>query len=149
MKRLIDYLLKNYYLLDDLCGRLQDDYNDIQAFEQTEEDRIIIYNILELLDEYKNTKGEWFIMLKVKYIKTILDLYNNGSDIATLDYINKLDINDTTLQGLLNKCIKENYKNNGEFTDTYGQYMYDLFSYLDFDFNDNNELIYKGKDVDF
>ena len=58
MKRLIDYLLKNYYLLDDLCGRLQDDYNDIQAFEQTEEDRIIIYNILELLDEYKNTKGE-------------------------------------------------------------------------------------------
>ena len=88
-------------------------------------------------------------MLKVKYIKTILDLYNNGSDIATLDYINKLDINDTTLQGLLNKCIKENYKNNGEFTDTYGQYMYDLFSYLDFDFNDNNELIYKGKDVDF
>lgn len=86
-------------------------------------------------------------MLKINYIKTILDLYNGGSDIATLDYISKLDINDTTLQGLLDKCIKENYKNNGEFTAVYGQYMYDLFSYLDFDFNDNNELTYKGKEV--
>ena len=85
-------------------------------------------------------------MLKINYIKNILDLYNSGSDIVTLDYISKLDINDTTLQGLLNRCIKENYKNNGEFTDVYGRYMYALFSYLGFAFNDNNELIYKGKE---
>ena len=37
--------------LDGLCKRLQDDYNGGPAFEQCEEDRLAVYNILELLDE--------------------------------------------------------------------------------------------------
>ena len=35
--------------LDDLCKRLQDNYNDGIPFEQTEEDRLAVYNAIELL----------------------------------------------------------------------------------------------------
>lgn len=43
-------LIKN---LDDLCKRLQDDYNNVKPFEQLEEDRLAIYNIIEILTKTK------------------------------------------------------------------------------------------------
>ncbi len=48
---LINYIKNNYNLFDDLCKRLQDDYNGDAPFEQTEEDRLIIYQLLELFDK--------------------------------------------------------------------------------------------------
>ena len=36
--------------LDDLCKRLQDDYNDGLEFEQYEEDRLCVYNVIEILE---------------------------------------------------------------------------------------------------
>lgn len=35
--------------LDDLCKRLQDDYNGEEKFEQKEEDRLVVYNIVEIM----------------------------------------------------------------------------------------------------
>lgn len=35
--------------LDSLCRRLQDDYNGEKPFEQYEEDRLAVYNVIELL----------------------------------------------------------------------------------------------------
>jgi hypothetical protein len=35
--------------LDDLCKRLQDDYNGEEEFEQKEEDRLVVYNIVEIM----------------------------------------------------------------------------------------------------
>ena len=40
-------------LLNNLCKRLQDDYNGNKTFEQQEEDRIIIYNIIDFLNNLK------------------------------------------------------------------------------------------------
>ena len=37
--------------LDDLCKRLQDNYNDGVPFEQSEEDRLTVYNAIELLEK--------------------------------------------------------------------------------------------------
>lgn len=37
--------------LDDLCKRLQDDYNGVKEFEQYEEDRLAIYTTIELLEK--------------------------------------------------------------------------------------------------
>lgn len=53
---LVNYIKNNYKELDDLCKRLQDDYNSIKEFEQCEEDRLIIYNILEYIDELKESE---------------------------------------------------------------------------------------------
>ena len=36
--------------LDDLCQRLQDDYNGDATFEQTEEDRLAVYHACDLLE---------------------------------------------------------------------------------------------------
>lgn len=49
-KKLYSYIEKNYNLFDNLCKRLQDDYNNIKDFEQHEEDRLIIYTLLEIID---------------------------------------------------------------------------------------------------
>lgn len=40
-------------MLDNLCKRLQDDYNGINQFEQLEEDRLVIYNVIEILEKTK------------------------------------------------------------------------------------------------
>lgn len=40
-------------ILDDLCKRLQDDYNGIDIFEQYEEDRLAVYNVIEILEKTK------------------------------------------------------------------------------------------------
>ncbi len=47
---IIEYLKNNKHELDSLCKRLQNNYNNDTAFEQAEEDRLIIYNILEMLE---------------------------------------------------------------------------------------------------
>ena len=52
------YIKDNYKIFDDLCKRLQDDYNCIEEFNQHEEDRLIIYNILEYVDEIKKFERE-------------------------------------------------------------------------------------------
>lgn len=39
--------------LDDLCKRLQDNYNDGTLFEQCEEDRLLINNAIEILEKTK------------------------------------------------------------------------------------------------
>lgn len=36
--------------MDSLTARLQDDYNGVKPFEQSEEDRTTAYNICELLE---------------------------------------------------------------------------------------------------
>ena len=44
-------------ILDSLCKRLQDDYNGINEFYQYEEDRLVVYNTIEILEtlrEYIN-----------------------------------------------------------------------------------------------
>lgn len=46
-KDLFDNLIK---VLDGLCKRLQDDYNDGKPFEQFEEDRLAVYNTIERLE---------------------------------------------------------------------------------------------------
>ena len=53
MEELIKYLYKSYNELDNLCKRLQDNYNNDVEFEQHEEDRLVIYNILEKIDALK------------------------------------------------------------------------------------------------
>ena len=45
--------------LDDLCKRLQDDYNGDSAFEQGEDDRLAIYNAIELLEKQIPMKPTW------------------------------------------------------------------------------------------
>lgn len=37
--------------LDDLCKRLQDDYNGVKEFKQYEEDRLVVYDVIELLEK--------------------------------------------------------------------------------------------------
>lgn len=37
--------------LDDLCKRLQDDYDDSVPFKQSEEDRLTVYNAIELFEK--------------------------------------------------------------------------------------------------
>lgn len=37
--------------LDSLCARLQDDYNGNKPFEQCEEDRLAVYDVIELLEK--------------------------------------------------------------------------------------------------
>ena len=46
----INIVKENYDILNNLCKRLQDDYNGEKAFEQYEEDRLALYNILESFD---------------------------------------------------------------------------------------------------
>lgn len=38
--------------LDDLCKRLQDDYNGGEIFSQSEEDRLTVYTAIELIESY-------------------------------------------------------------------------------------------------
>ena len=67
MEKLKEYIKANYNILDNLCKKLQDNYNDDIKFEQSEEDRIVIYNILEIIDneelkeiiKYKNILKEF------------------------------------------------------------------------------------------
>lgn len=52
---ILDYVKENYELFDDLCARLQKEYNgDVEHFEQKEEDRLIIANLLEWVDRSDN-----------------------------------------------------------------------------------------------
>ena len=55
---LYNYIKDNYNLFDNLCKRLQDDYNLVDEFNQCEEDRLIIYNILDFVDEIKKIESE-------------------------------------------------------------------------------------------
>lgn len=52
-EKLIKYLKSVYSDLDNLCKRLQDSYNNQKEFCQCEEDRLILYNILEFIDNIK------------------------------------------------------------------------------------------------
>ena len=45
-------------IMDDLCKRLQDDYNDGIPFEQYEEDRLVIYSVIEILEKTKKFVDE-------------------------------------------------------------------------------------------
>ncbi len=47
--------------LDDLCKRLQDDCDDSVPFKQSEEDRLTVYNAIELLEKQipKKVKGDY------------------------------------------------------------------------------------------
>lgn len=56
--KLENYLIDNIDLFDNLCKRLQDDYNNVKQFQQTEEDRLILYNLIELVEEKKGCKNE-------------------------------------------------------------------------------------------
>lgn len=56
MKSLEEYIIENYDEFDDLCKRLQEDYNGGIPFEQSEEDRLIIYDLLEIIDFIKKEK---------------------------------------------------------------------------------------------
>lgn len=50
MGKLYNVIKQNYNVLDNLTKRLQDDYNNNKAFEQKEEDRLALCNILEIFD---------------------------------------------------------------------------------------------------
>ena len=54
MKKIINKDFVNNLIsdLDTLCRKLQDNYNDGKKFVQTEEDRVALYNAIELLNEY-------------------------------------------------------------------------------------------------
>lgn len=45
------FLKELHYSLDDLCKRLQDDYNGGKKFEQLEDDRMAVWDACELLEE--------------------------------------------------------------------------------------------------
>lgn len=45
-------------VLDDLCKRLQDDYNLVKPFDQYEEDRLVIYNVIERLEKIETFVSE-------------------------------------------------------------------------------------------
>lgn len=45
------FLKELHYSLDDLCKRLQDDYNGDKKFEQLEDDRMAVWDACELLEE--------------------------------------------------------------------------------------------------
>jgi hypothetical protein len=53
------YLLAVYSKLDNLQHRLQQDYNGGEAFEQDEEDRIMIGRLLDMLDDLKKSRTTW------------------------------------------------------------------------------------------
>jgi hypothetical protein len=53
------YLLAVYSKLDNLQYRLQQDYNGGEAFEQDEEDRIMIGRLLDMLDDLKKSRTTW------------------------------------------------------------------------------------------
>ena len=49
-KDTFEHLIKD---LDSLYKRLKDNYNDGIEFEQFEEDRLVIYNVIEILEKTK------------------------------------------------------------------------------------------------
>lgn len=54
--------------LDELCRKLQDNYNDNKEFVQSEEDRLAVYDAIEYLNEvlYRLETGELKINRKEK-----------------------------------------------------------------------------------
>lgn len=55
---LFDFISENYEQLDSIVARLQKHYNsDTEEYEQQEEDRIVLYNLLELHDELSKCGG--------------------------------------------------------------------------------------------
>lgn len=52
---LFNYIADVYEELDSLMARLQDDYNNGIEFEQREEDRLIIGNILDIFTDLEDT----------------------------------------------------------------------------------------------
>jgi hypothetical protein len=55
---LFDFISENYEQLDSIVARLQKHYNsDAEEYEQQEEDRIILYNLLELHDDLSKCGG--------------------------------------------------------------------------------------------
>lgn len=54
--------------LDTLCRKLQDNYNDGKEFIQSEEDRIVVYDTIEYLNEvlYRLETGELKVERKEK-----------------------------------------------------------------------------------
>lgn len=55
---LFDFISENYEQLDSIVARLQKHYNsDTEEYEQREEDRIVLYNLLELHDGLSKCGG--------------------------------------------------------------------------------------------
>lgn len=55
---LFDFISENYEQLDSIVARLQKHYNsDTEEYEQQEEDRIVLYNLLELHDDLSKCGG--------------------------------------------------------------------------------------------
>ena len=65
--------------LDNLCRRLQDDYNNINVFNQKEEDRLVVYNVIETLENIKRLKkilnNETLDLLPFDVAESIHDIF--------------------------------------------------------------------------
>lgn len=69
---LIEYLQQNYDLLDDLCKRLQNEYNgDVEHFKQEEQDRLIICNILELIEKEQEQEERQTIRRNMEALESL------------------------------------------------------------------------------
>src|SRR5690606_29793221 len=56
---LFHFILENYEQLDSIVARLQKQYNsDTEDFIQQEEDRLVLYNLLELFDDLSELESE-------------------------------------------------------------------------------------------
>lgn len=75
-----------------------------------------------------------------KVADKICELYNEIGDISMLNYLYELNLNDTKARSMLNNMIELNDKMLD--TDMYFDYRREFLSYLGFDWDDENMLVY-------
>lgn len=69
--------------LDDLCFRLQEDYGVGEQFEQKDEDRLVVYNTIEILENLERfVKGQLSTYPCNETLETILKIMNMDIDIG-------------------------------------------------------------------
>lgn len=99
--KLKEYLF-NYNVrreLDDLQARLQADYNDGEPFEQHEEDRIVLGNILDMINIYEEQNTNSFSIDVNNGGKLVLERTDNGFVINSVDCDNKIHRRDYISEG--------------------------------------------------
>lgn len=79
--------------------------------------------------------------------KEICDLYNNVGDYDMLEYIKSLNIDDEKLQYLLQNMFELNEKMLD--TDIYYTNRQEFLTYLDFDLDNDGNLIYNNNMIDY
>lgn len=140
--KLKEYLF-NYNVrreLDDLQARLQADYNGEEPFEQYEEDRIVLGNILDMIDTYEEQNTNSFSIAVNNGGKLVLEGTDNGF------IINSIDCN--------NKIYRRDYISEGDMVMLMNYYRYVKDNDIQDDFinsdglNDKDNLL-KNNDLDF